>query len=144
MMTYNQFVERPIQLKRRIEHQMEDVELKWAICQTTTSQLGERVQTSTVNKSEKSYLKYIEAKRKLDELSSEFDTASNELRMFLYNALNPDDADVLEWKYIEGKSLQEIAVIRNITYQSMKNKTSKAERIAKRRYQMLPDSTRCD
>ena len=140
-MTYIQFVGRPMRLKRMIEHQIEDVELKWAICQTTTAQLGERVQTSVTNKTEASYLKYADSKKKLNELSDEFDEARTEIRAFLYENLEPSDADVLEWKYVEGKSLQEIAQIRSMTYQSMKNKAAKADRKAKRCYQALPNVT---
>lgn len=133
-MTYNEFVKRPNRIRRRISHKIEDVMLKESICMRTTTTLGERVQTSPTNTQEISYLRYIDAKNDLNELATELELAQTEVRDFLYDNLNYDDADLLEWRYVDGKNLTEIADKMGMAYQTVKNKMSVAEKEARRRY----------
>jgi len=142
-MTYKEFVSRPKAMRRRVEHQIEDVQLKWTICQGTTVALGDKVQTSPSNTTEANNLRYIESKKKLDKYVEKLDAASHELRTFLYSHLDLDMADILEWKYIDCKTIQEMADIKGLEYDSMKNKIHKADRIAKKIYDELPNVTKC-
>ena len=133
-MTYNEFVKRPNRIRRRISHKIEDVMLKESICMRTTTTLGERVQTSPTNSQEIAYLRYIDAKNDLNELATELETAQTEVRDFFYGNLSFDDADLLEWRYIDGKNLQEIADTMNIAYQTAKNKLNNADKRARSKY----------
>ena len=130
-MTYYEFVCEPRRLRRRILHKIEDVALKEAACTSITSSLKERVQTSPSNTTEISYARYIDAKNELDKLVCELEEAQNRVRDFLYENLSQDYADILEWKYIEDKSIAETAMIVGIAHQTVKNKMSKAEKKAK-------------
>ena len=127
-MNYREICDRPQEIRRRIEHQIEDVNYKWNLCQNITASLGERVQTSPSNNTERCYLSYIESKRKLDKLYDELEVAEATLRELLYNNLDSDLADMLEWRYIEGKTVKEIADIIGMKYESAKNKISRANR----------------
>ena len=133
-MTYNEFVKRPNRIRRRISHKIEDVMLKESICMRSTTTLGERVQTSPSNTQEVAYLRYIDAKNDLNDLAAELETAQTEVRDFFYDNLNFDDADLLEWRYIDGKNLTEIADKMGMAYQTVKNRMSEAEKEARRRY----------
>ena len=106
-MTYHEFINRPRALRIKIEHKIEDVRLKESACMTSTSPLNERVQTSTKNTAEASYVRYIDAKNCLVKLMDEYDDAQNEVRDFLYRNLPLDEADLLEWRYIDSKSIKE-------------------------------------
>ena len=134
-MTYKQFVNRPLILRRKVEHKIEDVQLKWTICQSSTAPLHERVQTSGGNTTESSYIRYIDAKRELEQLAEELDLARNDLRDFLYSNLKNQDADMLDWRYIGGRTVQEIAEIEGMSYQTAKNRISSANRKAICMYQ---------
>ena len=139
-MTYKDFVNRPLRLKRRVEHKIEDVQLKWTICQSATANMdGERVQGSTQNRTENSTLRYIDAKRELDELAGELEESRDAVRSFFYDNLSERDADILEWRYIGGRNLQEIAEIVGVEYQTIKNRMSEANRTASYKYQLLVD-----
>ena len=140
-MTYAQFVARPQELERRIEHKIEDVQLKWSLCSNTVPELKERVQTSTQNTTELSIIRYAEAKDELDRMCEELDYAREELRKFLYANLKEDLADILEWRYIDGKSIKEVAKIRGFSYDTMRNKFSSADRQAESRYNKLHTMT---
>lgn len=133
-MTYNEFVKRPNRIRRRISHKIEDVMLKESICMRSTTTLGERVQTSPTNTQEIAYLRYIDAKNDLNDLASELELAQTEVRDFFYGNLSFDEADLLEWRYIDGKSPQEIADVLNIAYQTAKNKLSRADKKARSKY----------
>ena len=130
-MTYYEFVRRPRTLRRRVLHKVEDVRLKEVACMSTTASFKERVQTSPVNSTELSYIRYIDAKNELDKLMEDLRVAQDEVREFFYDNLCQDYANLLEWKYIDDKRLQDIAVIEDIAYQTAKNKISKAEKKAR-------------
>lgn len=134
MMTYEQFINRPLELIQKIEHKVEDVVFKWTICLNTTQGLSERVQTSPSNTSDLKVIRYAQAKKELDDLQEEYDSACDDVRDFLYANLKLMDADVLDWKYCNGKSVKEIAEIRNITYSGAANRISRAEARARSKY----------
>ena len=58
----------------------------------------------------------------------EYEASKDEVITFLYDNLKFEDADLLEWKYINGKTLTEIAKIKGIAYQTAKNRSWRAER----------------
>lgn len=140
-MTYKEFVNKPLMLRRKVEHKIEDVQLKWTICQSATANMdGEKVQGSFQNRTENSLLMYIDAKRELDELAGELEESRDAVRSFFYDNLTERDADILEWRYINGRNLKEIADIVGVQYQTMKNQMSEANRNAYSKYQLLVDS----
>ena len=100
----------------------------------TTASFGERVQTSPSNTQEKNYLRYIDAKNDLNELVDEFEIAQSEVRDFLYGNLSFDDADILEWRYIDGKTPQEIADKYGATYQATWQRIKRANEKAREKY----------
>lgn len=132
MMNYDQFMNRPLTLKTRIEHKVDDVQFKWNVCQNTTATISERVQTSPANTQETSYLRYISAKKELDELCIEYDKVCDGVRAFLYDELEPDEASILEWRYVQGKSAQEISAITGVTYDAARARLSRAGKKASR------------
>ena len=133
-MTYEEFINRPLDLMQKIEHKIEDVQYKWTLCTNTTPGLSERVQTSPSNTSDLKVIRYAQAKKELDDLQEEYDSACDNVRDFLYANLKLMDADVLDWKYCNGKSTKEIAEIRNITYSGAANRISRAEARARSKY----------
>lgn len=134
MMTYEQFINRPLELIQKIEHKIEDVQYKWTLCLNTTQGLSERVQTSPSNTSDLRVIRYAQANKELTEMQGEYDAACEMVRAFLYDNLDLGDADVLDWKYCNGKSISDIADIRNITYSGAANRIGRAEAKARRKY----------
>lgn len=134
MMTYEQFINRPLELIQKIEHKVEDVAFKWTLCLNTTQGLSERVQTSPSNTSDLKVIRYAQAKKELDDLQEEYDSACDDVRDFLYANLKLMDADVLDWKYCNGKSTKEIAEIRNISYSGAASRIGRAEVKARHKY----------
>ncbi len=131
-MNYYEFMNRPVRLRKKIEHKADEVAFKLEICLKATTALGgERVQTSKDNTTERSLTDYIDAKNKMEKLVDDYDKAVEEVATFLYENLDFRDADLLEWKYINGKTLAEIADIIGVSYQTAKHKSSIAERRAR-------------
>lgn len=130
-MTYDEFVTRPYRIWRRIMHKSDEVIRIEAICMKSTSVFGERVQSSFENSQEKNYVALIEAKRELGELMEEHKEAQEEVREFLYDNLTLEEADLLEWKYIDGKSAKDIAKLLNEQEQTIRNKASRYDRKAR-------------
>ena len=135
-MNYYAFVSRPTELRIRMEHKMEDVQFKWTTCINTVPQMGEKVQSSLKNSTEASIIRYTEAKAQLDALAEKYDKAVSDVRAFLYECLDLDDADVLDWKYCGGKSIQDIADLKEISYSGAANRISRAEAKAMKAYKM--------
>lgn len=135
-MTYYEFVSRPLALRRRIEHKADDVRLKESICMKSTAQMQERVQSSPDNTTELSYIRYIEACNDLERLMAGLEQVQNEVRLFLYANLAPDEADALEWRYIDDKTPQEIADIHGITYDAARARLSRGEKKAKKAFDL--------
>ena len=133
-MTYDEFMNRPLWLYDRIQHDADHVAFLFEICVKSTGMLGERVQTSPSDRSAKSYAAYIDANDALQELVHEFNDAKNDVIDFLYENLEYEDADLLEWKYINAKDLKDIAEIKGLAYQTVKNRMSVAERRAMEKY----------
>lgn len=134
MMTYEQFINRPLDLMQRIEHKAEDVAFKWTLCLNTSPGLTERVQTSPSNTSDLKVIRYAEANNQLIALQEKYDDACDEVREFLYGSLDVNDADVLDWKYCNGKSIKQIAEIRDMTYSGAASRISRAETRARSKY----------
>ena len=127
--SYEQFMNRPLLLRSRIEHKAEDVAFKLEVCLKATTALGgERVHTSRDNATELNLAEYIDARKKLDAIINDYNEAVEEVTNFIYANLDFKDADLLEWKYINGKTLTEIADIMGIAYQTAKNRSWRAER----------------
>lgn len=133
-MTYEQFINKPLDLMCMIEHRAEDVAFKWTLCLNTSQGLSERVQTSPSNTQDLKVIRYAAAHQKLLDLQDEYDKACEAVRDFLYGNLNINDADVLDWKYCNGKSTSEIAKIRGVTYAGAANRISRAEAKARKKY----------
>jgi len=134
-MTYDQFMSKPLRLRSRIEHKADDVAFKLEICLKATTALGgERVQTSRDNTTERNFAEYIDARKNLDAIIREYNDAVEEVTSFIYDSLDFKDADLLEWKYINGKSLTEIADIMGIAYQTAKNRSWQAEHQLRRKF----------
>ena len=142
MMTYEEFINRPLDLRQKIEHKIEDVQYKWTLCTNTTQGLSERVQTSPSNTTELRVIRYAQANKELTDLQGEYDKACESVRDFLYGNLEIGDADVLDWKYCNGKSISDIADIRNITYSGAANRIGRAEVKARRKYAETVDLSR--
>ena len=141
-MTYDEFMNRPLWLHDRIKHDADRVAFLFEVCVKSTGTLGERVQTSPSDKSARSYAAYIDANNELQELVKEFNLAKDEVIQFLYDNLSYDDADLLEWKYINAKDLKDIAEIKGLAYQTVKNRVSVAEKRAIEKYlKSVPKST---
>lgn len=133
-MTYETFINRPLDLMQKIEHKAEDVMFKWTLCLNTSPGLSERVQTSPKNNQDLKVIRYDDANKELIELQGEYDDACEEIRTFLYDNLDIGDADVLDWKYCNGKSTTEIAEIRGMSYSGAASKISRAEAKARKKY----------
>lgn len=133
-MTYEEFINKPTELMQRIEHKVEDVAFKWTLCLNTSQGLSERVQTSPNNNQDLKVIRYAEANKELTDLQTEYDKACEEIRTFLYENLDMQDADVLDWKYCSGKSITDIANIRNMTYSGAASRISRAEVRARSKY----------
>lgn len=137
-MTYYDWVRRPLYMRRRIEHKIEDVRLKESACMKSTSEMGERVQTSLDNSTEIRYTRYIDAKNELEDLFDKLAGLQDEVRDFLYNNLNADEADLMEWKYIDGKTAQQIADKYGITHDATRARMSRIEKKLKKVYNSTP------
>lgn len=138
--SYEQFMNRPLHLRSRIEHKADDVAFKLEICLKATTALGgERVQTSRDNTTERNLAEYIDARKKLDAIINDYNEAVEEVTGFIYANLDFKDADLLEWKYINGKTLTEIADIMGIAYQTAKNRSWQAERQLKNKFSTEKD-----
>ena len=137
MMTYEQFINRPLELMQRIEHKIEDVQFKWTLCTNTTQGLSERVQTSPTNTTEIRVIRYAQANKELTELQEEYDDSCKSVREFLYGELELNDADVLDWKYCSGKSISQIADIRSLSYSGAASRISRAEVRARSKFSDL-------
>ncbi len=133
-MNYNEFVELPNKIRRRINHKIEDVMLKESICMRSTTSLGERVQASPGNRQEESYIRYIDAKNELNDLAARLEESQTEVREFLYDNLSFEDADLLEWRYIDGKSPQKIADMMGTTYEATRQRLKRANEKARKKY----------
>lgn len=136
-MTYEEFINKPTELMQRIEHKVEDVAFKWTLCLNTSQGLSERVQTSPSNTSDLKIIRYAQADKELTDMQDEYDKACEAVRTFLYGNLKLNDADVLDWKYCNGKTTKEIAEIRNITYAGAANRISRAEAKARAKYAQI-------
>ncbi|MBQ1570219.1 MAG: hypothetical protein IIZ78_03760 [Clostridiales bacterium] len=130
-MMYDEFVNRPYRMWRKILHKSDEVIRIEAICTKSTSVFGERVQSSFQNSQEKNYAILIDAKKELEELMEEHRKAEDEVRRFLYDNLTHEEADLLEWKYIDGKSAKDIAKILKEREQTVRNKVSRSDRKAR-------------
>jgi len=137
MMTYNEFMNRPRRLHRRIVHKADEVAFKLEVCQKTTGSMGERVQTSPANITEIHYADYIDASRKLQNLVKDYNEARDEVTAFLYDNLDFLDADLLEWRYINDKTLKDTAELIGIAYQTARSRISKAEQRARAKFAEL-------
>lgn len=133
-MRYETFMNRPLELMQRIEHKIDDVAFKWTLCLNTAQGLSERVQSSPSNTQDLKVIRYAEANKQLTDLQDEYDRSCQEVRDFLYDNLEINDADVLDWKYCNGKSTSEIAEIRGVTYAGAANRISRAEAKARKKY----------
>lgn len=134
MMSYDQFMNRPLNLMQEIEHKAEDVAFKWSLCLNSTQGYSERVQTSPKNTSDLKIIRYAEADRELTELQTRYDEACESVRAFLYSNLDMQDADALDWKYCSGFSTKEIAEKRNLSYNGAASRISRAEKRARQKY----------
>jgi ribosomal protein L33 len=115
-------------------HKADEVAFKLEVCQKTTGSMGERVQTSPSNITEMHYADYIDANRKLQDLVKEYNEARDEVTAFLYGNLDFIDADLLEWRYINDKTLKDTAELVGIAYQTARSRMSKAERIERAKF----------
>lgn len=141
-MTYDEFMNKPLTLRDRILHDADQVAFLFEVCAKTTAVIAERVQTSPIDKTSKNYAEYIDAKGSLQELVREYNIAKDEVTQFLYDNLHYDDADLLEWKYVNGKDLKQIAEIKGLAYQTVKNGMSRAEKRAIQKFiNSVPKST---
>lgn len=133
-MTYNEFMNRPMYLYNKIQHQVEKVQRLELISLSTTAPLRERIQTSRDNTQEKKYAALADAQRQLNDMVEELNTVSDEVKAFLYENLSIEEADVLEWRYVNCKSINEIAILKNLTYSGASTKINRAEKNAKKAY----------
>lgn len=133
-MTYSEFVSQPISVWRKILHKNDEVARLEGLCMRATVGFSERTQRTVANNQEKNLVSLAQARRELDELVLELTKAQGEVRSFLYEVLEPKEADVLEWKYVNGKSVREIADTLQIEEQSARNKISKCDKKARRKY----------
>lgn len=140
-MTYNEFVNKPVVLRGRIEHQAEDVAFKWNICLNAVPEMSERVQSSIHNTTEASILRYAQSKAELDRLQGEYEKAMADIRLFLYTNLKREDADVLDWKYCSDKSIQQIADIKEISYSGAASRIYRADAKASRVFEKTLQNT---
>ena len=132
--SYDEFINKPLRLHDRILHKADEVAFKFEVCTRATGGMGERVQTSPDNKTAKRYADYIDANNKLKALMTEYNAATDVVTCWLYDNLEYEDADLLEWKYVNAKDLQEIADVKALAYQTVKNKMSTAERKARQKF----------
>lgn len=133
-MNYNEFVTQPIAVWRRILHKRDEVAKLEEICLIANSQLGERVQSSIENRKEKSLVAYAQSKNELNEMIDELMVVQAEVREFFYECLEIDEADVLEWKYVNGKSIKDIADILGVEEQTARNKVCQYDKKARKLY----------
>ena len=133
-MTYNEFMTRPLAIWRQILHKSDEVAKLEGLCLRTTASFGERVQNTVENTREKNLVALSQSKAEMNEMVAELMRVQAEIREFLYDSLRIEEADVLEWKNINGKSVKEIAETLGIEEQSVRNKLSRYEKKARARY----------
>lgn len=136
-MPYYEFVKEPSRIWRKIQHKSDEVLRIEAICMKTTTVFGEKVQSSFDNSQERNYIALVDAKKELTSLLEEHRKAQDEVRRFFYEHLDEEEADLLEWKYIDGKSARDIAKITGSQEQTIRNRTSKSDRKARTIFQKL-------
>jgi len=134
-MTYDEFMQRPQVLHNRIMHQIEETQRLEMLCNRTTPTISEvHVQMSKGNQREKWLAAYIDSKHKINALMAEYDEAAESVRTWLYDNLDFDDADILEYRYCGCLRNDEIADRLNYRPTTMRKKISRAVRLAKDKY----------
>ena len=133
-MTYDEFVTRPLVIWRQILHKSDEIARLEGLCLRTTVSFGERVQNTVENTREKNLVALSQSRAEMDEMIADLMQVQAEIREFLYDCLKVEEADVLEWKYINGKSVKEIAETLDIEEQSVRNKISRCEKKARSKY----------
>lgn len=133
-MTYEEFVTRPLAIWRELLHKSDEVARLEGLCMRATTTLGERVQNTVGNSQERNLVALADARRELNGLISTLMAVQDEVRVFLYNNLPLDGADILEWKYVNGKSIKDIAETLGFEEQTVRNKISKYDREARKKY----------
>ena len=133
-MTYSEFVTQPIAMWSKVLHKSDEVARLEGICTRTTIGFSERVQNTVENTREKNLVALAQERQELDKLIAELLRVQGEVRSFFYECLSLEEADILEWKYINGKTVKEIADILRIEEQSVRNKVSRCDKKARQKY----------
>lgn len=134
-MTFEEYVERPQKLKERIQRQIEKTERLEDLCNQTTTIISDvKVQTNHGNKRDKFLADYIDSKNKINDLLEQYKEVSDELKTWLYDSLDFDDADILEWRYCNGLKNAEIAERTHYKEMTIRHKISRAVKNARDTY----------
>lgn len=135
-MNYDQFMSQPKNLGIQIQHQLEEAERLKALCERATTVYSDMgAQTSHENQREKWLVKYIDSKNKVEELIEMQSAAEESVRAWLYQHLELQDSSMLEYRYIDGLTNNEIAERMHYSEQYLKSKISKTIRVSRKIYE---------
>lgn len=131
-MTFEEYVERPQILRNRIQNQIEKIEQLENLCNQTTTILSDvKVQTNHGNKRDKYLADYIDSKKKLNDIMKQYDEAVEDLQTWLYDSLDFEDADLLDWRYCNCLKNEEMAERVGIAYSTQRKRISRANKKAR-------------
>lgn len=131
-MTYDEFMAQPKKVWGRVLHKADEVFRIETVCLKSTTVLGERVQSTFENSLEKNYVALAKSKDELGKLLMLHKEKQEEVRGWLTDNLNEEDADLLEWRYVNCKSPKEVARLLGEQEQTVRNKQSRADQRARK------------
>lgn len=136
-MTYNEFVGRIEILDFKIDQALDKAERLRSLCDrvTTIWTTDVRVQQSNGTKREERLTKLIDSKRELEELLEKREKAEKEITAFFDSALKPEDAAVLTMKYINKRTIKDVAELMFYTYSGAACRISRADARARAKYE---------
>lgn len=135
-MTYNEFVGRIEILDFKIDQALDKAERLRSLCdRVTTIWTDVKVQQSNGTKREERLTKLIDSKRELEELLEKREKAEKEITDFFDSALKPEDAAVLTMKYINKRTIKDVAEQMFYTYSGAANRISRADARARAIYE---------
>ena len=131
-MTYKEFINRPTAISRRIDHKQAEASKCFDACVRTTAAPREVMIKSGENARDVNLARYIDAQAELAKLHEDFKAVAKVTRSFLYDALKPDVADLMEYRYVDCCTVNEIAAMKSMAPQSVRNKISRGNKEAEK------------
>ena len=135
--TYDEFVGRVRILDFKIDQALDKAERLRSLCDRVTAIWMDdiRVQMSNGKKREERLTELIDSKRDLEKLLEKREQAAEEITDFFDSVLKPEDAAVLVMKYINGRTIKDVAELMFYTYSGAACRISRAEVKARAKYE---------